>query len=179
MTHEPPDSPGSTHSVRLFVAAFGVLARFSELASEAGIFALTPGASLLVLPFDEDVQDSLHRRYGTGDWPETAAHALTTSDLAFAAEVSRAGPIAYLETDYRGAMGSQTAALWVAGHFAIPPLTIDTRTALSRPASVWPINAALRGLGVLAAPPHDEFTTFGLRTWTSNAAIRDHARRIA
>lgn len=177
MTNDP--QPLATHRLRLFVAEAAVLARLRDAVPLAHIYSLTAAARCLVLPFDEDVQDALHRRIGTGDWPETVTPALSTTDMAFAAQLSDSGPLAYIETDYTGAAGTQMAALWRAGRLAIPPLTIDTAAALARPPAVWPINAALRALAIEASPPNDEFTAFGLRNWTSNAEIHAHARRIA
>lgn len=173
------DDPPVTHAVRLFVGPPLVLARFRDLAPTARIYALTAGSDLPVLPFDDDVQDALHRVIGTGDYPEEAASALSTTDLAFALTASHLGPLAYVETDYTAAAGTQAAAFWTAGHLAMPPTVVDTATALSRPPAFWPINAALRALGIRATPPSDEFTTFGLRAWTSNAEIHAHARRLA
>lgn len=181
MTNAPAPDPSDsaiTHAVRIFVAPLMVLARFRDLAPMARIYALTSGSDLLVLPFDEAVQDALHRVNGTGDWPPEASCALSTTDMAFAAETSRRGPLAYLETDYHGPSGRQTAALWMTGQSVMPPTTIDVATALSRPPTFWPINAALRSLGVEATATADEFTTFGLRAWTSNADIHAHARRM-
>lgn len=177
MTNDPPST--ATHRLRLFVAEAAVLARFRDAVPSAHVYALTAAARCLVIPFDEDLQDALHRCIGTGDWPPTVTHALSTTDMAFAAQASGTGPLAYIETDYTGAVGTQTAALWRAGRLAIPPLTIDTATALARPPAVWPINAVLRALAIEASPPDDEFTAFGLRNWTSNAEIHAGARRIA
>lgn len=171
-------SPVASHRLRLFIGPPAALARFVAAVPGAGIYELTSGAQFLALPFDDEIQDALHTANGTGDWGETSPIALSTGDLAFAALASRAAPLAYLETDYEGQEGTQAAALWLDGELIIPPLAIDTATALQRPPSVWPINAALRGLGVVAKPPHDEFTSFGLRAWTSNAEIRARARRL-
>jgi hypothetical protein len=58
------------------------------------------------------------------------------------------------------------------------PVSLETRVALQRAAAVWPINAALRVLGVAATPDADEFTVFGLGGWASNDAIKAGARPI-
>lgn len=168
-----------THALSVFVAQLSTLSRFRALVPIARIYAIVPGAELLVLPFDEDVQDALHSVNGTGDWPEEAAYKLSTNDFAFAASLSRGGRLAYLETDYRGVSGTQTAALWIDGETLMPPVTLDTRTAIARPKATWPINAALRGLGERALASDDEFTRFGLRFWAKNADIHARARRIA
>lgn len=170
---------GGTHAVRLFVGDLPMLLRMKQVAPSSQVYALTALAQLYVLPFDEAVQDEVHRALGTGDWPDSARHGLSSSDLLFAARVSEAGALAYVETDYEGRDGTQTAAVWQGGVLILAPHTIDTATALSRTPAVWPINAALRLIGVRASPPDDEFTTFGLRHWASNAEIRSRARRVA
>lgn len=170
---------GGRHAVRLFIGDMPVLIRMRQVAPSSQVYALTALARLYVLPFDEDIQDEVHRAIGTGDWPEEAQHSLSSSDLQFARGVSEAGPLAYVETRYEGPEGTQTAAVWQGGAVILAPATVDTRTALSRPPAVWPINAALRSLGVRARPPDDEFTAMGLRNWPTNDDIRRHARRIA
>lgn len=178
-TPPPPIAPTPpVHRVRLFVGASAALAPFLSAMRWPRAFALTPGANFPVLVFDDEAQDALHLANGTGDWPEGVGHTLSTRDLAFAAAASRAAPLAYLETDYEGAEGTQAAALWFDGALTIAPIRIDTATALLRPPSVWPINAALRGLGFRAVPPDDEFTSFGLKRWSSNSEIRAHARPV-
>lgn len=169
---------GGRHAVRLFVGDMPVLLRMKQVAPSSQIYALTALARLYVLPFDEGVQDQVHRALGTGDWPDDARHGLSSSDLQFAARASEAGPLAYAETDYDGPDGTQTAALWQSGAVILGPLSVDTATALSRPAAVWPINAALRALGVRARPPDDEFTAMGLRNWSTNGDIHRYARRM-
>ncbi len=167
------------HAIRLFVGQIATLQRFHAVAPAARLYTLTPGASFAVLPFDADIQDALHQRHGTGDWDDKAGHSLSSNDIAFAARASAVGPLAFVETDYTGEHGTQSAALWIGGATTMAPITLDTATALTRPPAFWPINAALRGLGIKPAPPLDEFTVFGLRLWTSNEAIHDGARPVA
>lgn len=173
------EAAAATHAVRLFAGERSVLERIKHVAPSSRIYALTAGARLYVLPFDEEVQDQVHRALGTGDWPDEALHSLSSNDVQFAARVSEGGALAFAETLYEGASGTQTAAFWQGGAMILAPHTIDTATALSRTPAVWPINAALRLLGVQASPPDDEFTTLGLRQWTTNAEIHRRARQIA
>jgi hypothetical protein len=131
----------------------------------ARIFALTPAAALWVLPLEEDVHDALHLRFGTGEWLKTGAR-LTSTDLAALGRLTAGSSMAYIETDYFGSVGTQSAVVWRDGQLAMQPVTLDAKVA--RPPQFWPINAALRALGVVAQPPDDEFTVFGLMNYRSH-----------
>jgi hypothetical protein len=148
-------------------------------APTARIFALTPslhaGPSLWVSPLDEDVHDALHLRFGTGEWLKSGAQ-LTTTDLVTLGRLSTGSEMAYVETAYTGADGSQSAVVWRDGQVAMQPVTLDAKAA--RPAQFWPINAALRALGVMARQTEDEFTTFGLMGFRSHAMIAERAAEI-
>jgi hypothetical protein len=141
----------------------------------ARIFALSPAASLWVLPFEEDVHDALHLRFGTGEWLKSGAQ-LTTNDLVTMARLSVGSAIAYVETNYIGSTGTQSAALWRDGQLVMQPVTLDA--SISRPPQFWPINAALRALGVVAPPPADEFTVFGLMGFRNHAMIMERAAEV-
>jgi len=81
--------------------------------------------------------------------------------LARAAErISRHGAIAYVETDYFGGVGKQSAAVWEQGRLTLPPATDD----------MGPINSALRLLGVQRSFARDEFDTIGLGWKRNNEA---------
>jgi hypothetical protein len=156
------------HSVRLFAGPILALSRIAALLPGARIYVLTPGPQLYVLPLDDDHHDALHAVYGTGDWLESGP-CLTTTDLEFGKEVSRGTLLAYLETDYFGGVGSQSAVLWREGALAVGPVTVAAGG--SRPRSLMPINAVLRAAGVIASSGYDEFDTIGLGLWRSNDAI--------
>jgi hypothetical protein len=164
------------HAIRLFVGTGRPLERFTAAVPDARLYALAPGAAFAALPFDTALQDALHVHNGTGDWDDNAGHSLSSNDIAFAAVASRAGPLAFIETDYVGTTGSQSAALFIGGVITFGPLTLDAAQARSRPPTIWPINAALRGLGFKAIAPADEFTSFGLAAWTSNELVHARAR---
>jgi hypothetical protein len=70
------------------------------------------------------------------------------------------GPVAYVEADYFGGVGTQAAAAWDAGDLALGPLT-ETEDPME-PASPSPISHALRRLGVSAKGYVDEFEAVGL-----------------
>ena len=169
-------------ALALFAGPPDVLARFEALLPVtagplATCFWLLPGAELAVLPLTEALHDALHRANGTGDWLDTGAR-LTTSDLAFAAGVSRTGPLAYLETDGVDGDVQQSALVWASGTLVLGPLFLSGGQAVVPPRHLWPINAALRGLGLRARAGSTEFDTFGLGQFGSNEAILSFARPV-
>jgi hypothetical protein len=169
------ETPESSHSVRLFVGPMQSLRALQGEAPSARIFALHPLATLWVMPLDDHVHDSLHRRHGTGEWLGNGP-SLTSVDLMIGARASTGSELAYLETNYAGPDGTQSAALWRDGRLILGPITLAA--AVPRPARFWPINAALRGLGVVASPPQDEFIAFGLVPYRSHDAIYAQASEV-
>ena len=162
-------------NVRLFVALPSALRPFLALVPELRLYTLKPDTDLAVLPFDEVVQDRLHDRFGTGDWPDGQGLLLSTTDQKFAAECSQFAPVAYLQSDDGGDGVLQSAAVWQLGQITIGPITLDMAGAgARRAASLRPINVALRALGVVATPGVDETATFGLADYASNEDV--HAR---
>lgn len=76
-------------------------------------------------------------------------------------EASKGSPMAYIETDYFGGIGSQAAIVFVEGRLAYG--------ALAGPIGV--INGALRLLGVeISGQAHDEFEAVGLSRYRHNDA---------
>lgn len=166
------------HSLRLFAGPLTALRFFEQASLHARIYGLSAAATLFVVPLDDDLQDDLHTISGTGDWLETGPR-ISTGDMAFAARASQGSAVAYLETEYFGGVGEQSAILWKGGELVLGPLTMD-RSKSSRPRSLWPINAALRGLGVDAGGSRglDEFEAFGLMDYRSHEHIADRAFRL-
>lgn len=163
------------HHVRLFAGTELALARVAGRLPRPVAYLLAPNSPLLVVPIDDDDQDALHARHGTGEWM-TSGPRLTTTDLEFARTCSRGTALAYLETDYEGGHGRQSAILWREGEIVIGPATLVDFP--RRPPALWPINAALRGLGVRATEPWDEFDTVGLGRWRDHQAIRTGAAPV-
>ena len=166
------------HDVRLLAGPPGALRRYLDVLPGAAIYALTPGAAHLVLPLTDDIHDALHSVYGTGEWLAEGPR-LSSGDLAFAIEASRGTALAYLETVYFGGAGEQSAMLWVGGGEILRPTRMTAAEARTRPPAFWPINVALKGLGVRAAPGADEFTTFGLGLFRSAEDIIGGAVPVA
>jgi hypothetical protein len=85
---------------------------------------------------------------------------LTPGLAALVEACSTMGPAAYLEADYLGSHGHQTAAVWRAGALVLGPLLLGRREEFST--ATAPISVALRALGVLAEGRRDEFVLVGL-----------------
>ncbi|MFJ8581814.1 hypothetical protein [Micromonospora sp. NPDC093277] len=94
------------------------------------------------------------------------------SDLL--ARWSRRGPVAYLEAEFAGGLGHQSAAVWLGGQVTWGPCFDAT---LDRPRAEWPINAALARLGVEPGPWIDPFAELGLHLERDTAGWLAHGRR--
>lgn len=99
--------------------------------------------------------------------PESGFSRLTAGLLALIEAASAAGPVAYLETDYVGRDGSQTAAVWREGVLVLGPLLLG-RTEVYVPREA-PISQALRLLGVPGDRGSDEFVVAGLGQYRRTA----------
>lgn len=166
-----------THGLSLFAGPPDVLGRITAILPAARAVWLTPGADIAALPLTEEVHDALHRVNGTGDWLEQGPR-VSSSDMAFARRLSEQGPIAYLEIDYGGDGFQQSAMLWMGGELSLGPITMTDEQGRTRAAHLWPVNQALRALGIRAHGGLDEFTAFGLGAFRSNEAILAGARPL-
>lgn len=81
---------------------------------------------------------------------------LTPSIAAFAADCSRAAPLAYVETSYAGGFGMQFAVTWASGRVLAGPFS-----------EVDSINRCLRALGATSADKRDEFEAINLGRYRS------------
>ena len=168
-----------TSNLSLFVGSSAALVPFVSLSPAARLYTLHANTDLIVLPFDIDVQDHLHDRFGTGDWPEKQSIALSTTDQVFAADCSRVAPLAFLQCDTSEDGGFQSSALWQFGRLSLGPTTLDmTGAGLGRAATLRPINVVLRALGVITGANADEFMAFGLGAYADNAEIHRRARPV-
>jgi hypothetical protein len=80
-------------------------------------------------------------------------------DLMLAAW-SKAGPVAYVESEYFGGVGEENSAVWRDGYLALgPPHLLEGEPV---PAQGSPVAQALRELGIRAAGSSDEFAAVGL-----------------
>jgi hypothetical protein len=76
------------------------------------------------------------------------------------AACSAKGPVAYVEADYFGGTGTQSAQVWDNGKVVLGPLRLAEKE--PSPAAGSPISQALRQLGATRGDHFDEFDAVGL-----------------
>ena len=82
-------------------------------------------------------------------------------------EWSSRGPVALVDAEFFGGVGSQRAQVWEQGRSVLGPLVLEE----DDPApDVTPISLALRRLGVEKGEHHDEFDAVGLGRHRSTSA---------
>ncbi|WP_326568056.1 hypothetical protein VSH64_40660 [Amycolatopsis rhabdoformis] len=103
--------------------------------------------------------------------PETPVLApyekLTRGFADVLAACSKAGPLTYVEAEFFGGDGTQTAQVWEAGAVVFGPVH-QPEEAVALPPEGSPISQALRHLGVTVGAEVDEFDAVGLwrHRWT-------------
>ena len=158
-----------SHRVMLFCGALPALAALRGEAEDCRIFQLSPEAPFPVLPVTGAAEDpNLPESRWYGPVGRGEERSLVVGDVQVVADASRFGPIAYVETDYFGSAGSQSAALWRDGALVMA-LATEWAGGAGHPDGA-PINRALRGLGV-APDGGDEFSVIGLGGYRSNDDI--------
>ncbi|SCG76453.1 hypothetical protein [Micromonospora humi] len=87
---------------------------------------------------------------------------------------STGGPVAYLEAEFTGGLGHQSAVVWLGGDVSWGPRYDN---ALDRPRAEWPINTALTRLGVEPGAWIDPFAELGLHLERDTDGWLAHGRR--
>ncbi|MFF4880948.1 hypothetical protein [Micromonospora sp. NPDC000668] len=87
---------------------------------------------------------------------------------------SQPGPVAYLEAEFGGGAGYQSAAVWQGGALSWGPSFDDV---LDAPREEWPINMALIRLGVEPGTWIDPFAELGLHLERNTDGWLAHGRR--
>jgi hypothetical protein len=117
------------------------------LASEfqhASVIPLAQGMALIPLT------DQLHCEIGKGDTAE-GFEKLSPAVSKWAQRISSAAPVTYVEAEFFGGVGGQTAVVWSQGAKVTGPIHSENA-----------INQALRMLGVQMGNAHGEFDAMGL-----------------
>lgn len=99
--------------------------------------------------------------------PESGFDLLTPGLVALLEAVSASGPVGYLEADYEGRDGRQTAAAWDRGAVVLGPLLLGRYEPFV--AADAPISAVLRRVGIEGRTPGREFLMAGLGRYRRTA----------
>ncbi|MGC5288997.1 hypothetical protein [Micromonospora sp. DT231] len=87
---------------------------------------------------------------------------------------STSGPVAYLEAEFFGGDGYQSAAVWLGGTLSWGPHFADV---FDDPREQWPINSALTRLGAEPGTWIDPFAELGLHLERNTDGWLAHGRR--
>ncbi|MER5336531.1 hypothetical protein [Micromonospora sp. NPDC002717] len=134
-------------------------------------FALLPATPQLV----EELTGALPDFSVAERSPAEPFHLVLSAALAgVLAGWSRSGPVAYLEAEFAGGAGYQSAVVWLGGGVSWGP-RVDHL--FDGPRSEWPLNAALTRLGAEPGAWIDPFAELGLHVERSTAGWLTHGRR--
>lgn len=134
------------HSIAGFVGRKELLREGTHHLTHAVIASLEQGFGFL------PATDDLHDELGDGGSPHDEFWRLSNGLARLGAELSRRGPVAYVETDYFGGTGEQAAMVWENGKVIFGP-------SKSR---IGAIHSALLRLGVAQGADDDRFDALGL-----------------
>jgi len=112
------------------------------------------------IPITDRVFDELRSAHPGLVDPENGFERLSAPVEIVAKALSGPEPVAYVETEYFGGDGGQTAIVWKGGQVVLSAKSPDA----------GPINNALAFLGVQRQEHHDEFDAVGLGDYRSNSA---------
>jgi hypothetical protein len=161
------------HNISGFIARAAELSEVARALQGSRICPL--GAGLAFLPLSDAIWHG-----DDAAAPFDHLHQLTESLAGWAAEQSVNVPIAYIETDYFGGTGSQSAVVWKGNSVALGPVFCgEDDNGKFHASEVGPINAALRFLGVNATRGMDEFETVGLHRYRDNETWLGHASDVS
>jgi hypothetical protein len=150
-----------SHYIRVIIAREKLIQRLADTWQTAHIISLKQDFCLI--PLTDELHDEIISEYPPESGEGLEEFILLSPPIqAILANHSQSGPIAYIETDYFGGEGSQSAILYEGGDIKTGPRQ-----------SKWPgaINGILRELGVKRTLPYDRFDTLGLGTFRNNDDI--------
>jgi hypothetical protein len=141
-----------THSVQLIVGRGEVIARFRQ--RWPGSRAVDLAGGWQAIPLEDELYELIAAAYAGLAKPDALDMAPAGLMEALAEASSPGAMLAYVETEYFGGTGGQSAVAFADGRQVFAP-------ARSKGAS-GPINGALRAIGVQRIGSQDEFDTIGL-----------------
>jgi hypothetical protein len=147
------------YTIEAFVAREELLLEAASSFQNAVIVSLPQGFALL-LNTDEFHDELWNQESGKAQTYEEFRK-LSPELVAFALQASSNGPIAYVEAEFFGGVGTQASTVWESRAVRMRPYYVDTEhddVKLQK----MPINRALGLLGVERANHLDEFDALGL-----------------
>lgn len=151
------------HCIQAIIATSGIADRLQSAYPQLSRVVARQG--FVILPIDADFIDSV-----TEARPPQSTNTfmlLTDAFQDFLRELSRLGPVVYIETEYFGGVGGQGAAVYSDGQVVIKPEWGES----------GPINRALAIIGVNRGPLGDRFSALGLDAYRSNDDLIDAAMK--
>lgn len=151
------------HYIQAIVANEAVAERIR--AEHPQLVGVRVAQGFVVLPVDATFVDSVAIAHPTAEIDEFVLLTIGFRDVL--TELSRFGPIAYIETEYHGGSGGQGAAVYA------------NRDVLMEPqwSECGPINLALKLLGVRRRILGDRFSALGLQRFRFNDDLIEEAQR--
>ena len=140
------------HSVQLVIGKDPAIGRFLKAWPMARAVALNGG--WIAIPMDNVLYELIQAATPTATKPEGLEVSPPGLEAALIAATKEGGGLAYVETDYFGGSGTQSAEAFVDGR-----QVVEARRSRGAGGS---INSALRMIGVVKADDMDEFDTIGL-----------------
>lgn len=155
------------HCIAAFIADPSLLTGAGLPESTCPVLRLSRRAALL--PAGTELESALGIVPDPADDPfGEVFHSLTRPLADWAQRLSVGGTVVYVETDYWGGSGTQSAMAWRDGTVRMAPMR----------GARGPINAALRHLGVEPGSATDRFAALGLDRYRSNDDWRSEGERV-
>ena len=143
------------HSIAVFIANRRLSEEIKDSISSSKIFDLTSDLSIVAL-FTSSGESVWSEDIPKDEIAYSEFSCLTKNWDSVARRASQTGKVAYVETEYFGGAGAQSAVLFENGSITFGPSKDE-----SGPRETWPINSVLRLLGVRSSLGSDEFETIG------------------
>ncbi len=147
------------YSLHAFVGQKELLLGIAEKYQNARVAPLQQGIGLLLntVEFWNELQSAQPD-------PFAEFHYLSAAIAELGSTASAEVPMAYVEAEFFGGLGTQAAILWQTKQVVFGPILLSNEPEMPKPPPLkdWPINSVLRLLGVVADEGKDEFETVGL-----------------
>lgn len=149
------------HFVQCIIASCAGLRSLPLVTKSYTCAPLTQG--FCAVPTDGALIDHIDELYPDARQPLPGFVHLRGGLVTLLEEISRATPAAYIETEYFGGVGTQSAAAYAHGRMVF---------ALGDSDSAGPISQALRLIGVIKDRHRDEFEALGLTSHRNNGSFK-------